>query len=284
MATEARLRRSEGSFRSGGGISLLYRAWEVDNARAAIMIVHGLGEHGGRYEGFAASMAGVGFSSYACDLRGHGRSEGRRGHVRSFGVYLQDLDRFRREVEGFTPGGLPLFLLGHSMGGLIALRYLEGYRTRLAGAIISAPWLATAMPVPRWKATAAAALARVLPALPLSNGLKPEHLSHDRRVAEDYRADPLVHDRITPRLFLEASAAMGLVLQHADRVTAPLLFLVPESDRIVDAQRSLQFARQLPTHLTTIRSYPGMYHEVLNEVDAQLVVRDIRHWIAARIV
>jgi alpha-beta hydrolase superfamily lysophospholipase len=228
-------------------------------------------------------MAAVGFSSYAFDLRGHGRSEGRRGHVRSFGVYLQDVDRFRREVEVFTPSGLPLFLLGHSMGGLIALRYLEGYRTQLTGAIISAPWLATAMPVPRWKATAAAALARVLPSLPLGNGLKPEHLSHDRRVVDDYRADPLVHDRITPRLFLEASAAMGLVLQHADRVTAPLLFLVPESDRIVDAQRSLQFARQLPAHLTTIRTYAGMYHEILNEVDAHLVVRDIRHWIAARI-
>jgi alpha-beta hydrolase superfamily lysophospholipase len=198
-------------------------------------------------------------------------------------VYLQDLDRFRREVQGFTPAGLPHFLVGHSMGGLIALRYQEEYRAGFAGAIISAPWLATAMPIPRWKVTAAAAIARVLPALPMKNGIDPEHLSHDPRVVEAYRGDPLVHGRITPRLFVEASAAMGLVLQHADRLAAPLLFLIPAADRIVDGQLSLQFARQLPGHLTTIKLYPGMYHEVLNEVDRQLVVRDIRDWIAARI-
>ena len=283
MTTGTRVRRSEGSMTSTGRIALRYRAWEVANARSALVIVHGLGEHGGRYEQFAMSLARFGFSTYAFDLRGHGSSEGRRGHVRSFGIYLQDLDRFRREVQGFMPAGVPLFLLGHSMGGLIALRYQEEYRTSFAGAIISAPWLATALPIPRWKVTAAAAIARLLPALPMKNGLDPEHLSHDPMVVEAYRADPLVHGIITPRLFLQASAAMGLVLQRADRLDSPLLFLIPAGDRIVDAQLSLQFARQLPGQLTTIKLYPGMYHEVLNEVDREVAERDIRDWIAARI-
>jgi len=283
MSGEARVRRSEGSLASVGGIALQYRAWEIASPRAALVVVHGLGEHSGRYEQFGASMADYGFSSYACDLRGHGRSEGRRGHVRSFGVLLQDLDRFRREVQGLAADGLPVFLLGHSLGGLIALRYQEEYRTAFRGAIISAPWLANAMPIPRWKVTAAAALARLLPALPMNNGVAAEDLSHDPAVACAYRADPLVHSRITPRLFLEASAAMGLVLQRADQLVAPLLFLIPTSDRLVDAQRTLQFARQLPAQLTTLKLYQGMYHEVLNEVDRRQALRDIRDWIAARL-
>jgi len=283
MRAENRVRRTEGSMITGGRLALRYRAWEADNVRAAIVVVHGLGEHGGRYEVFGTSMAGYGFSTYALDLRGHGGSEGRRGHVRSFGVFLQDLDRFRREVQGFAPEHLPLFLMGQSMGGLIALRYQEEYRSAFRGAIISAPWLATAMPIPRWKVTTAAAIARVLPALPMSNRIDAGDLSHDAAVVESYRTDPLVHGRITPRLFVEASAAMGLVLQRADRLASPLLFLIPAADRIVDAQLSIQFARQLPSSLTTIKLYPGMYHEPLNEVDRQVVLRDIRDWVAARI-
>jgi len=283
MPAEGRVRRSDGTVLSVGRITLHYRAWEAASARAVIIVVHGLGEHGGRYERFGSAMAGFGFSSYALDLRGHGSSEGKRGHVPTFGVFLQDLDRFRREVQDFTPAHTPLFLMGHSMGGLIALRYQQEYRTTVAGAVISAPWLATALPIPRWKVTTAAALARVLPALPMSNHLEASDLSHDPAVAEAYRADPLVHGRITPRLFVEASAAMGLVLQRSDRLSRPLLFLIPGADRIVDAQRSLRFARQLPAELTTIKLYPGMYHEVFNEVDRETALRDIRDWIAARI-
>jgi alpha-beta hydrolase superfamily lysophospholipase len=283
VIVDQRIQRSEGNLRSVGDILLRYRTWDIANPRAAIVIVPGLGEHSGRYERTAADLASYGFACYAFDLRGHGGSEGRRGHVRSFDVYLQDLDRFRREVDGFLAPGLPRFLLGHSMGGLIALRYQQEYGGRFRGAVISSPWLATAMPIPRWQVTAAAALGRLAPALPMGNRIDAAALSHDREVVNAYRADPLVHDRITPRLFLEASRAMGLVLQRADRLRNPLLFLIAAADRVVDAQRSLQFARQLPTQLTTVKLYPGMYHEVLNEVDRQVALRDLRDWMAARI-
>lgn len=284
MTPYDRARRAEGRLLGVGQVELQYRTWEVPDARAGILVVHGLGEHSGRYERFGASMAAGGYSTYAFDLRGHGASEGRRGHVGSFDVFLQDLDRFRREVEALTDRRLPLFLLGQSMGGLIALRYQQEYRTRLAGAIILAPWLATAMSVPRWKVMAAAAASRILPALPFSAGIDAADLSHDPHVVEAYRADVLVHNRITPRLFVQASVAMGLVLQRADQFRAPLLFLIPGDDRVVDSQRALQLARMLPAELTTIRSYPGMFHEPLNEVDRHLVLRDIRNWVAAQVV
>jgi lysophospholipase len=283
MVTDARVRRNEGSIVGVGQLRLRYRTWEAAGARAGILVVHGLGEHSGRYESFASRMAYYGFSTFAMDMRGHGLSDGRRGHVPRFNALLQDLDRFRREVHGFAESRMPLFVLGHSLGGLVALRYQEEYQDAFPGAVVISPWLATSLPVPRWKVTLANVVAPLLPALPVHNGIDPTYLSHDPDIVRAYRADPLVHGRITPRFFTEAASAMGLVTQRADRLTDPILFLVAGDDRLVVADKSLRFAHRLPPSLTTIRHYPGMYHEVLNEVDRHLPMRDIRDWITARV-
>ncbi|HSK19893.1 MAG TPA: lysophospholipase [Longimicrobiales bacterium] len=277
------MKRSDGSILGVGGLRLAYRTWEPPKSRATIIVVHGLGEHSGRYREFAARMAGYGMSTFAMDLRGHGLSDGRRGHVPSFDVFLQELDRFRREVEGLADLHVPMFLLGHSLGGLIAVRYQEEYNTRFEGAIIISPWLATAMSVPRWKANAAQALSKLLPALPFSAGIRPEHVSRDPDIVEAYRADPLVHDRVTPRFFTEVSAAMGLALQRSDRIQEPLLFMAAGDDRLVDTERSLRFARSLTAPDLTVKVYPGHYHELLNELDRASIHREIRDWIAARV-
>jgi alpha-beta hydrolase superfamily lysophospholipase len=262
---------------------LAYRTWEPPKSRAAIVVVHGLGEHSGRYAEFGERMAGYGISTFAMDLRGHGLSDGRRGHVPSFDAFLQELDRFRREVEGLADFRVPMFLLGHSLGGLIALRYQEEYNTRFEGAIIISPWLATAMTVSRWKANAAHALAKLLPSLPFRANIRPEHVSRDPDIVQAYRADPLVHDRVTPRFFSEVSAAMGLALQRSDRIQEPLLFMAAGDDRLVDTERSLRFARSITAPDLTVKVYPGHYHELLNELDRAAIHREIRDWIAARI-
>jgi alpha-beta hydrolase superfamily lysophospholipase len=274
-------RRSDGALIGVGGLHLAYRCWEAVRARAALVVVHGLGEHAGRYAEFGERMAGYGISTYALDLRGHGLSDGRRGHVPAFDTFLQELDRFRREVEGLADFRVPLFLLGHSMGGLIALRYQEEYNTRFEGAIISSPWLATAMAVPRWKIAASNMLARVLPALPFRNNLDPEHLSRVPAVVDAYRDDPLVHSSITPRLFVEVSAAMGHAHQRSDRIQEPLLFLLAGDDRIVDTDRTVRLARSIGVRDVTIKVLPGHYHEVLNEYDRADTHRLVRDWIAA---
>jgi lysophospholipase len=274
---------SDGYLEGVGGLRLYYRAWEEANARAAVMIVHGLGEHGGRYDDVAQHLATNGLSAYALDLRGHGLSEGRRGHVNRFDSYLQDLDRFRREVQGLTDNGVPLFLLGHSMGGLIALRYLEEFDAHLAGGIIVSPWLATTMATPRWKVTIANALNKILPTVPLSTGLNPKHISRDQAVVEAYEDDGSVHSRITPRLFAETSIAMGLALQRSDRIRVPVLFLIAGDDHIVDAQRSESFARSLSARNVTVRVYPAFYHEVPNEPERASPLHDLRDWISQRL-
>lgn len=275
--------RNEGRIWGVGRLRLYYRTWEVPRARAAILVIHGLAEHGGRYDHVGDRLGGYGLSSFALDLRGHGLSEGRRGHADRFDCLLQDIDRFRREVQGLVDVGTPLFLLGHSMGGLIALRYLEEYDTDVSGAVILAPWLATAVPVPRWKIALANSLARLLPSLPFRARVDPELLSRDPEIVRAYRDDPLVHDVITPRLFVEVAGAMGLVLQRSDRLTAPLLFLLPGADGLVNTERSLAFARSIGGADVTFETYPGHRHELLNEPDRNLVLRDIGGWIAAHL-
>ncbi|HEU5210563.1 MAG TPA: alpha/beta hydrolase [Longimicrobiales bacterium] len=276
-------RSSEGAFEGVGRVRLRYRALEVPQPRAALVVVHGLGEHSGRYERFAQAMTASGVSTYAFDQRGHGVSEGRRGHADRFDVLLQDLDRFVREVSGLVDVRLPMFLLGHSMGGLVALRYLEEYDARFRGGIVLAPWLGTSAEIPRWKTTMAGVFTRVLPSIPIRNGIDTNALSRDPEVVRAYREDPLVHDRITPRLFTEASVAMGAVQRRGDRIRTPLLLMVPDADRIVDAQRTLAFARSLPPDDVTIRIYPGHYHELLNEPDHAATIREVRDWLIARL-
>lgn len=262
-----------------GRLRLHYRTWEVERPEAALVVVHGLFEHGRRYEEFAEGMALHRFSTFVLDLRGHGASEGRRGHVRSFDVLLQDLDRFRREVQGLVDVDLPLFLLGHSLGGLIVLRYLEEYDVAVRGAIMTSPWLGTAVAVPRWQILTAAFLNRVLPAFPFPFAMDPADLTHDEERAADYRDDPVIHSTITPRLFTETASAIELALRRGDRIDVPTLFLLAGDDRIVDTQRSLAFARSLPSAEITVEVLDGHHHEVLQERDRGAVTATIRGWI-----
>ena len=273
---------SDGKFEGVGDLHLYYRAWESPRAKAGLIVVHGLSDHSGRFATLGLRMAGAGINVYALDLRGHGVSEGRRGHSDRFDYYLQDLDRFRWEVECLTASNLPLFLLGHSMGGLITLRYIEEYETSVRGAIITSPWLATGPSIPRWKILGAGVLNKLLPALPIDAGIDPDFLSHDPMVVSQYREDPLVHRKITPRLFMEASTAMGLVLSRSDRIKMPVLFLLAGDDMIVDTRKSEAFARSLAASDVTVHVLPNYYHEVLNDFDRAQAFKEIREWIAGR--
>lgn len=275
----SRLLPAHGYLEGVGRVRLHYRAWEADAPRAGLILVHGMFEHSRRYQEFGEGMAADRLSTYALDVRGHGASEGRRGHVSRFEILLQDLDRFRREVQGLTPPALPLFLVGHSLGGLIALRYIEEYDAPLAGSVITAPWLGTAVPVPRWQVLMANVLTRILPAFPFPFRLDPAILSHDDQRVADYRDDPEIHGTITPRMFTEISSAIHLALQRGDRIDIPVHFLLAGDDLVVDTARSLAFARSLPERVVTVEVLDGLYHEVLQERDRAAVVAAVRGWI-----
>lgn len=264
------------------GVRLHYRVWEADQPRAALMVVHGLFEHSRRYRELGRVMSDAGVSTYALDLRGHGASGGRRGYVRRFGVFLDDVDRWVRAVDSALPDALPRFMLFHSLGGLIGIRYLEEHQPLLAGAIISSPWLRLSEPSAAWKRVLAGILDRVFPTLPFPSDLDPDLLSHDPERVADYRGDPRIYSTITPRLWSEASDAGERAFEQQDRLDLPLLLLLAGDDRIVDTGRSVELAQSL-TGDVTIRVLNGYYHEVLQEVDRAAVMAEIVDWIEARL-
>jgi alpha-beta hydrolase superfamily lysophospholipase len=277
------VQENHGFFEGVGDVRLYYRTFEVVAPRAAFLVLHGMGEHGGRYAEFAHSMARFGYSSFVLDQRGHGNSEGRRGHSPRFDVMLQDVDRFRREVNGLIDLDCPVFLLGHSLGGLVALRYLEEYDNPVSGGVIVSPWLATALPVPRWKVRLSRIARRIAPAMPFALNIPAAFLSHDPAVVTGYGEDVLVHDSITPRMFEEVTRAMEVVQQRSDRLSGPLLFLLAGADRIADTQRTLAFVESLAAADVTVRVYSDYYHEVLNEVERRSVQLELRDWIETRV-
>lgn len=278
------LARHQGAVQGVGGIRLHYRTWEVPRPRAAFLLLHGLGGHSGRFERFGIRMAAHGFSSFGLDLRGHGRSEGRRGHIRHFDVYLQELERFRREVAGLTDPDCPLILLGQSLGGLVALRWVQEYGSGAAGAVLCSPWLTAAgLPAPRWKMVLAPLFSRVMPSLPTHTRLDPALISRDPEVVSRYRDDPLVHDLITPRLFTEVSEAIGLALRRSERITTPLLLLLGGDDGLVRPERTVAFARAVGLE-NSVAVFPGLYHDVLNDTGHDSVEDRIREWVAANLL
>lgn len=267
------------SFHSADGLLLYYRAWGVESPRAVVRIVHGLGEHGGRYAPLAETLQERGIASYALDLRGHGISEGIRGHVTRFDQFLDDMEAFARE----TLSEPPTFLLGHSLGGLIALRATEtGRAGRLAGAILSAPALALAKPASAWSHAGASVLSRIAPAVGLSNGIDPADLSRDPEAVAAYRSDPLIHDRITPRLYMEMLAAMRAASEAAAEVQLPVLLLAPGDDRITRVPAALAVASRFAGSVQ-VRSYAGYFHESLNERERETVLADIVAWLDERV-
>jgi len=272
-----------GTLPAADGVPLFVQHWPAEAPRAALLVVHGLGEHGGRYAALARDLAPRGISVSAMDLRGHGRSGGPRAYARRFEVLVDDMERVRREVVATRFAHLPVFLLGHSLGGLIALRWLEAHPgAGLAGAILSAPLLGVKKEAARWKAALSGVLSKLLPRLPIANEIDPAELSSDPAYVRSYREDPLVHARITPRLYTEMTAAIGDAVAERARLALPLLFLVPGADSIVREEETLRFASGL-TGDVTVRRYPGFRHESLNERDRAQPVGDVVRWIEARI-
>jgi lysophospholipase len=240
------------------------------------VVVHGWGEHSGRYAALARWFADRGVHVYALDHRGHGRSAGRRGHIARFSQYLSDLLAFRQAVASWT--SLPQLLLGHSFGGCVVLRTLEVCPEAIAAAVVSSPWLALFRRPPRWKTAMGTLLADVAPALQVPTNLDADELSTDPLVGMAYRSDPLVHRVMTPRAYREITQLQRVTLAEGDRIASPLLVLLAGEDRIASAGVAGRFADSLAGDVTVHR-YHGFYHEVLNERAKAKVFADVERWL-----
>lgn len=272
-----------GRFAAADGVSLRWVGWEpVGREHCALVIVHGLSDHADRYATFARRLARSGIGSFALDLRGHGESAGPRGHAPSFARLLDDLDRFRALVADRVASGCPIFLFGHSMGGLLALRYLQTAGQGVRAGILSAPWLATSSPVPVWKRVPAALLEHILPWLPVPAGIDAAGISDDADAVHAYESDPLVHGRISPRLFREVGRAASRALEETHLNVPAVLFLLPEEDPIVDAGTTRRMAARLEAVDVTVREWPTVCHELLSSTKQTDVADAVCGWILAR--
>ncbi len=268
---------------TGDGLRLHLQRWRTAGvAHGTVQIVHGLGEHIGRYEALAVALNAAGWHVAGHDQRGHGRSEGARGTIDGPQSLLADLCA----VSDHVREGGRLVLLGHSLGGLIAARFVaEGLNRRaerwqrdVDGLVLSSPALDAGLG--RVQRLLLAVAGRLAPDLRLSNGLKPEWVCRDPEVVRRYVADPLVHDRVTARLVRFIVDAGALVRTRAPQWRLPTLLMWAGADRCVAPAGSAAFAAAAPAEVLTAREFPGLYHEIFNEPERDQVLSCLLHWLA----
>jgi alpha-beta hydrolase superfamily lysophospholipase len=266
------------------GTSHLYRqSWlPAGDARAAIVLVHGLGEHSGRYGYLARTCTDRGIAVHAIDHYGHGKSDGQPGHVERFSVYLDGV-RGLLECVRKEQAGIPQFLLGHSMGGLIAAALLPETQSQLRACVLSGPALQTDDEPPallRWLNRLLSALVPTVPMI----GLDPNGVSRDPEVVKAYVEDPLVHHgKLSARLIAEMMAAMKTTLARASSVQLPLLIMHGEDDVLTSPAGSKQFHQRASSDDKTLKLYPGLYHEIFNEPEKDDVLADMTRWLEAHL-
>jgi alpha-beta hydrolase superfamily lysophospholipase len=248
-------------------------------ARGSVMIMHGLGEHSGRYRHVARFFNDCGLSVRCYDHRGHGRSGGARGDVHAGDPIVQDAGIVFDDFATRFP--LPPYLFGHSMGGLFAARFALSGASPLRGLILSSP--ALAVHLNGLQRAMLGLMERMAPALALPNGLSPRFLSHDAKVVAAYRNDPLVHGKISARLMRSMLSAIAYCQSNAQALKVPALLLVAGDDRLVDAEGSRRFHAALPARMARMHLYDGFYHELFNEVDAERPLSDLRSWLGPQL-
>ena len=260
------------------GQSFFAIEWSPDGEpKGGILLIHGLSEHAGRYRHVGSFFASAGYKSIVVDLRGHGKSFGKRGHFPSFDLIMDDISLFLAETKKHNPT-LPIFLYGHSMGGNLVLNYLIRHKPPLAGAVVTSPWLRLNVKPPLFKIILASMVNNLFPSLTQPDGINPIYLSHDEEVGKKYRADPLVHSKISVRTFLEISLAGEYALKHAGLVTCPLLLMHGTSDSLTSFAASLEFSEKMKVD-HTFKAWDGLFHELHNEFEKETILGFIHEWL-----
>ncbi|WDP89083.1 MAG: lysophospholipase [Desulfobacter sp.] len=272
-----------GYFKGPEGIDYFYQCWLPESSpRAALIVVHGLAEHGGRYMNLVNSMVPRGFAVYAPDHYGHGKSGGRRLFVPDFNVFTQALDLFVDKVKDWEPGR-PVFLVGHSMGGLIVAAYLQARQHKVDGALLSGPAVKVPGHVTPLTRTAAGLFSRVAPTLGIRR-LDATDISRDPEVVAAYINDPLVSTgKITARLASQMLDACDRAMEGAGGISLPLLVLQGGGDALVDPDGTAEFHEAAGSTDKKFILYPDRFHEIFNDPDHETVFKDMADWLEKRL-
>jgi alpha-beta hydrolase superfamily lysophospholipase len=261
---------------------IVYRYWPVDQPRATILLIHGLGEHSGRYQHVAEAFNAKGFTVLAPDHLGHGESPGTRVFVEQFDDYLTGVRECRAIIDQQCPG-VPCFVLGHSMGGLIAGRLLLEDQQQYRGALLSGPAFAAEAPPSGLVMFIGRLLAKIAPKAGMI-ALDASGVSRDPQVVAAYNADPLVnHGKITAALGVALFDAMAEVMSRAAEIKLPLLVMHGDADAMAAPKGSEQFAAAVSSSDKTLTLLPGLYHEIFNEPEGANIIAAYAEWIESRL-
>jgi alpha-beta hydrolase superfamily lysophospholipase len=273
------MQHSEFHFEGMNGYSLYAQCWMPEvSPRAVIAIVHGIGDHSGRYMNIVNHMVSNQIGVYAYDLRGHGNSPGQRGHTNSWMEYRTDLLNYINLI-GSQQSGHPIFLFGHSMGALIALDFILRETRQIAGAIISgAPMEPVGVAKP-YKVALARILSIIFPGFPIDLGLDSDAISRIPSVVSSYKADPLVHGQVTARWGTEILSTIEYVKNSVEGIGIPLLMIHGEADRLNSLSGAKKFFDRIQARDKDFISYPGCYHELHNDLDSEVMLNDLLDWI-----
>lgn len=277
------MQHQEGRFQGTGGLELFMQSWHPDgDRRAVVAVIHGLGEHSGRYMNVVNKLVPAGFVVYGFDHRGHGRSPDRHcAHINDWGEYRGDVKAFLAVIRQHEPD-LPLFLMGHSMGGLITLNYVLHQPEGLRGVVVSAPALVApqvALPL----RLMGLLLSRLRPETELENGLDVNGLARDTAVVAAYQKDPLVHSKVSARWFTEFQKTIAWTLAHAEEFRPSLLLLHGDADTLVPIAGGRQFFEKVQQPDKQYIVYPGGYHESHNDLHRDQMLADLENWLTSHL-
>lgn len=278
--------RREGHFRGHGGTELFFQSWSRPENNETLVITHGIAEHSECYAPTAESLVERGWNIVAWDLRGHGRSEGKRGYVAEFADYSRDLAYLLKFLKSSDRIKDSFALVGHSMGGLVTLRFLadaDKSAPTPRALVLSSPLLGIALAVPVVKDMAAKLLNRVLPTLTLHNEIRYEELTRDLERLKHYDTDPLRHDKISPALYLGMLENCEYVKARADRITTPLLLQAAGKEKIVSLPAIKDFFPRAGSPDKKLIIYDESYHEIFNDLDREDVFKDMSDFLETRL-
>jgi len=273
------MKQQELAWQAEDGLKLSGRFWApAEDTRGLVALVHGHGEHSGRYEHVAEVLTGRGLAVAAMDQRGHGRSEGKRGHSPSYEHLMNDIAGLIEQGRKLVPDG-PLILYGHSMGGAEVLNFVLRRKPDIVGVIVTGPLLRVAFEPPAWKVALGRGMQHLWPSLTQPTGLKPENVSRDAETVRRYAEDPLVHDKMSAKLFVDLMAAGEYALEHARDFPGPLLLVHGAADCLTAAAATREFGEAMGGGCT-LTLYDDWFHEVHNEPEREQYFDDVRAWLS----
>ncbi|GAB4286588.1 MAG: alpha/beta hydrolase [Marinilabiliales bacterium] len=271
------MKQHEYIWKSYDGLNYYGKSWSNGHhAKGVINLVHGIGEHCARYEELAQKFVENGFDVISMDYRGHGKSEGKKGHTPSYKHYMYDIDMLLSKSMIIFPN-LPVILYGHSMGGNLVLNYVLRKNPAIFSLIVTSPWLKLAFESPAIKIKTGKILKNIIPAFTQKTGLKTKNMSSNPDIVEKYENDNLVHGKITLRTFFEVRKAGEYAMENASKLYLPTLLMHGSADMITSWEASKETAAK--SNYITFKLWENCYHELHNEPIKDEIFQYTINWL-----